>query len=90
MQKFKAFLTTPAGSWTKVFIAAVLAQMLVAYVDHSDFFSWDKSMWKKVFSASVAGLFPMIINALNPKYPLYGNKPKDDIIIDNPKVDTPE
>ena len=78
----KPFLTSMAGSWVKVFMAAVLLQMLNSLSEGHTLFTWDWGMIKKFINAGVVALLPMLINFFNPAYPLYGNQPKDSKVVD--------
>lgn len=81
----KPFMTTMLGSWTKVFFAAVSLQMLNSLTEGHSLFTWDIEMLEKFINAGVVALLPMIVNFFNPAYPLYGTKPKDQIVVDNPQ-----
>jgi len=70
-----------AGSWVKVFLSAVLLQLLNAMMEGHDLFTMDWSMVKKFIAAGVVALLPMVINFLNPNYPLYGSS-KDSKVVD--------
>jgi hypothetical protein len=82
----KPFLTTMAGSWLKVFMSAVLLQMLNSMGEGHTLFTFDWEMGKKFINAGVVALLPVLINFFNPQYPLYGTQPKETIVVDNPKV----
>lgn len=78
----KPFMTTMLGGWVKVFMAAVLLQMLNSFSEGHTLFTWDWSMGKKFINAGVVALLPVLINFFNPAYPLYGPKPKDSKVVD--------
>lgn len=78
----KPFLTTMAGGWVKVFMAAVLLQMLNAISEGHTLFTWDWAMGKKFINAGVVALLPVLINFFNPSYPLYGPQPKESKVVD--------
>ncbi len=68
------FLNSPAGSWVKVFLAAVLGFVLTNISNGVDVFSID---WKSLLSAGIASVLPVIINWLNPNDTRYGNGKMD-------------
>jgi len=78
----KPFLTTAFGGWVKVFMSAVLLQMLNSLTEGHTLFSWDIEMVKKFVNAGVISLIPVLINYFNPQYPLYGPKPKTSKVTD--------
>lgn len=79
MRKKKNFFTTIVGSWVKVFLAEMFAGFLIL---GPKLFTMDKDMFFKILYAAVAAVLPLTINYLNPKYPLYGRKPKDSKVVD--------
>jgi uncharacterized membrane protein len=69
----KHFLAnTPAGSWVKVFISAVLLQFMNGLIEGHRLFTWDKAMLEKLATAGLVALIPVIINFLNPNDTRYG------------------
>jgi len=69
----KHFLAnTPAGSWVKVFISAVLLQFMNGLIEGHPLFSWDKAMLEKLATAGLVALIPVIINFINPNDTRYG------------------
>lgn len=66
MQKF---LNSPAGSWVKVFVSAILGFVLTNISNGVDIFSIE---WKSLLSAALASVLPVIINWLNPSDKRYG------------------
>jgi len=78
----KPFLTTAMGGWVKVFMSAVLLQMLNSLTEGHTLFTWDWEMGKKFINAGIVALIPVLINFFNPQYPLYGTQPKDSKVID--------
>ena len=67
------FLNTIYGSWVKVFLSAVLTMYLAELTQGHDLFSLDILMVKKLITAGVVALLPVILNFLNPNDPRYGN-----------------
>lgn len=70
----KYFLNTPIASWIKVFISAILAEILIELQKGKSLFTWDIEMASKVLTTALLSLLPMIINYLNPNDPRYGIK----------------
>lgn len=70
------FLNTAYGSWVKVFLTAVLTVYFAELSAGYDLFSMDILMMKKLSTAGVLSLLPIIINALNPLDKRYGKQPK--------------
>ena len=66
------FANTPAGSWVKVFISAVLLQFMNGLIEGHPLFSWDKAMLEKLATAGLVALIPVIINFINPNDTRYG------------------
>lgn len=64
----KKLMTTPFGTFLKGFIASMLA----LWMAEKNLFSFDIEMVKKIAGAALFANLPVIINALNPKYTLYG------------------
>lgn len=68
----KKFLTTPAGSFVKVFVVAALvtygAKLQAGELCNS--IDCLKDLWKAAAIATI----PVVINWLNPEYKNYGNK----------------
>lgn len=69
----KKIMTTPFGTFLKGFIASMLA----LWMAEKNLFSFDLEMVKKIAGAALFANLPVIINALNPKYTLYGKGSKD-------------
>lgn len=65
------FMTTPFGSYLKVFLSTILAMYIA---EGTDLWSIDLPMLKKFGSAGIASCIPVLYNALNPKYTNYGRK----------------
>lgn len=61
----KNFLNTPAGSWLKVFFAA----MLVFVIKHGSIYGIN---WQQLIDASIMGVVPVIFNYINPADTRYG------------------
>lgn len=70
------FLNTALGSYLKVFVSAVITLYLAELSQGHDLFSFDIPMAKKLVSAGVVAVLPIILNAVNPNDPRYG-KGKD-------------
>lgn len=70
----QTFLNTAFASWLKVFISAMLLQVLNGLMAGHDIFTFDMLMVKQTVSAGVVALLPMIINYLNPNDPRFGKK----------------
>lgn len=72
MKNLNKTLTTPFGSFVKVFVATILTQYLIELQNGHDLFSWDIPMIKKLLTAGVISNLPVIVNYLNPQYQHYG------------------
>lgn len=73
----KYFSNTPLSSWLKVFVSAIILQIMNGISDNHSLFSWDIIMIKKMLSAGLVSLLPVIYNYLNPNDTRYGvNKNK--------------
>lgn len=73
MKKVSGFLAaTPAGSWVKVFVSAIMLQFLNGLVSGIPLFSFDKLMLEKLLTAGIVSVFPVIINYFNPNDKRYG------------------
>lgn len=67
------FLSTPIGSWLKVFVAVILSTWLGELANGHDLFVFDIVLAKKLVMAAVVSTLPTIINYLNPTDPRYGS-----------------
>ena len=65
----KEFLNSPAGSWVKVFLSAILGFILNNLSKGGSILDVD---WQALLSAGVAAVLPVIINWLNPADTRYG------------------
>lgn len=75
--KFGKWLSTPVGSWAKVFLAAFIGQLLYAFVhDGISIFDVNIEMLEKALTSAVVAILPVVINALNPADTRYGNGSK--------------
>ena len=68
------FFNTIYGSWVKVFLSAVITMYLAELTQGHDLFSLDMVMVKKLLTAGLVALLPVILNFLNPNDKRYGNK----------------
>lgn len=66
------FFTTPLGSYVKVFLTAVITMWLAELATGVDMWSMDAKMLKKLSTAGVIAVLPVLLNALNPNDPRYG------------------
>ena len=73
MKSFQKWLSTPLGSWAKVFLAAFLGQLLYAFLHEGvGIFDLNMDMLEKAVTAALVAVLPVIINALNPQDTRYG------------------
>lgn len=75
----KVFLNTPFGSWTKIFLSAVLTQYIVI-ISTPELVLWS---WESLRNLGIAGSIataPVILNWLNPNDPRYGRNKNTEII----------
>ncbi len=70
------FFNTALGSYVKIFLSAVIAVYMAELSVGHDLFSMDIVMLKKLASAGVASVLPVLYNAMNPNDTRYGNKKK--------------
>jgi hypothetical protein len=68
------FFSTAIGSYCKIFISGVLTLYMAEMSNGVDLFSFDWAMGKKLISAGVISILPVIYNSLNPHDVRYGNK----------------
>ena len=68
------FFSTAIGSYCKIFISGVLTLYMAEMSNGVDLFSFDWSMGKKLISAGVISVLPVIYNSLNPHDLRYGSK----------------
>jgi hypothetical protein len=68
------FFSTALGSYVKVFLTAVIAVYMAELSTGHDMFTFDFTMAKKLISAGVVSVLPVIHNAMNPNDTRYGNK----------------
>lgn len=68
----KYFLNSAFAGWLKVFISAVLLQVLNSMTEGYSLFTYDWPMIQKILNAGFVALLPVIINYLNPNDPRYG------------------
>lgn len=73
----KKFLNTPFGSFTKVFLAAVLTTYLILLSNGNKLFTWNKDMLEHLLTAGLVSAIPVIINWINPNDTRYGIKKTD-------------
>ena len=73
----KPFLNTVIGSWMKVFLTAVMIQMMNNLREGMTIASWNRDTFWDFTSAGLFALLPVIINFFNPNDTRYGiNKEK--------------
>ena len=73
----KPFLNTLIGSWTKVFLTAVMIQMMNNLREGQEIASWNRDTFWDFLSAGLCALLPVAINFFNPYDTRYGiNKTK--------------
>lgn len=65
-------LSTPFGTFIKVFASTVLAQYLGELSNGTSLFSMDMVMLGKLITAGLISALPVIINWVNPNYTQYG------------------
>jgi len=68
------FFSTAIGSYVKVFLTTVVAVYMAELSSGHDMFTFDIPMAKKLVSAGVVSVLPVIHNALNPSDTRYGKK----------------
>jgi hypothetical protein len=68
------FFSTAIGSYVKVFLTTVVAVYMAELSSGHDMFTFDIPMAKKLISAGVVSVLPIIHNALNPSDTRYGKK----------------
>jgi hypothetical protein len=66
------FFSTALGSYVKVFLTAVIAVYMAELSTGHDMFTFDFTMAKKLISAGVVSVLPVIHNAMNPNDTRYG------------------
>jgi hypothetical protein len=64
------FLNSPAGSWLKAAIVAVLSAVLVKIQEGHDI--WSANTWKELATIAVVSVIPVVINIMNPQDTRYG------------------
>lgn len=78
MQK-KPFFNTMLGSWVKVFLAAVVIQMMNNLQMGMTIVSWNRDTFWDFITAGAAAVLPVIFNFLNRQDPRYGLTKKEKI-----------
>lgn len=63
------FANTVIGSWLKVFISAMILNVMNCLAAGATIYSID---YKQIINAAVISLLPVIYNYFNKAYPLYG------------------
>jgi hypothetical protein len=66
------FFSSAIGSYCKIFISGVLTLYMAEMSNGVDLFSFDWTMGKKLISAGVISIVPVIYNSLNPHDLRYG------------------
>ena len=78
-KKVNKFFTTPLGTFTKVFLGAMVVFMIDNYLNDTLTFPLDKSFLKACLKAGIIAVAPMIYNYFNPHYEGYGKKGIEDL-----------
>lgn len=73
---FYQFFNTFWGGFTKVFVPALVAQILIAQEKGIDIFTWDSHMAWRIGITTVLSLLAPVANAANPMDNRYGKKAK--------------
>lgn len=86
----KPIIPKALKSFLKILITAILGQfatmLVITYLDNNNIFEWDEGVWKAIIGSSVGAGILVLKNWKDPGFPLYGKKPKEEIVIDNPAV----
>lgn len=64
------FLNSPAGSWLKAAIVAILSGVLIKLQEGTDI--WTVASIKELATIATVSVIPVIINYLNPQDTRYG------------------
>jgi hypothetical protein len=64
------FFNSPAGSWVKAALVAVLSGILIKIQEGVDI--WQVSSLKELGTIAVVAVIPVVINYLNPQDTRYG------------------
>lgn len=70
--KLQKFLTTPAGSFIKCFIAVMITLFIAKLKQGVNLFALDLNSIKDIIGGGLAASLPVIVNWINPSYPIYG------------------
>jgi hypothetical protein len=64
------FFNSPAGSWLKAAIVAILSGVLIKLQEGADL--WNAASLKELLTIAAVSVIPVIINYLNPQDTRYG------------------